>query len=498
MKRLLIALLILFVQSIALVNAQENPKREFRGAWIQCVNGQYLGKSMEQIRTMLSSQLDVLQNAGINAIIFQVRPEGDALYKSSYEPWSRYLTGTQGVAPADGWDPLAWMVEQCHQRNMECHAWINPYRAKTKGTTALASNHAAVKHPERMFQYSDLYIFNPAIEANRVYTCMIVEDILQHYDVDGIHIDDYFYPYPVAGQELPDRAFYEREPRGFSTIEDWRRDNVNLLIRDLHNIVRATKPWAKFGVSPFGIYRNSPNGQNCKEGSATNGTQNYTDLYADIVYWTKQGWVDYNIPQVYWNFGTKAADYEVLLHWWNDYCGQRPLFIGQDVERTVKESDPNNANRHQMFAKYDLQRNLSNIKGSCQWYAAAVVNNPGNYRTVLEKQYHSTPALQPLMTFIDAKAPGKPRSVSKSKYAASGTILSWEEPKAKKEMDKAIQYVVYQFDKGEKVNLNSSSHIVAITRSTSITLNTAKKGSTVVVTALDRLHNESKAVKVKM
>lgn len=500
MKKLIIALFAFLVcVNFVFSASSDNPKREFRGAWIQCVNGQYLGKSPQQLRDMLSSQLDVLQKAGINAILFQVRAEGDALYKSSYEPWSRYLTGKQGVAPSDGWDPLAWMVTECHSRQMECHAWINPYRAKTKGTKELASNHAAVRHPERIFEYDELYIFNPAIEANRLYTCMIVEDILQHYDVDGIHIDDYFYPYPVAGVPLPDTQFFEKDPRGFSNIEDWRRDNVNLLIRDLHKIVRATKPWAKFGVSPFGIYRNSPNGENCKEGSATNGTQNYSDLYADIVRWTKEGWVDYNIPQVYWNFGTKAADYGVLLKWWNDYCGQRPLFIGQDVERTVKEADPNNPNSHQMHAKYSLQRSLPNIKGSCQWYAAAVVNNPGNYRTVLEQQYHSTPALQPLMPFIDKKAPGKPKSVkAKMNSSSAGVTLSWKAPKAKSEMDKAKQFVVYKFEKGEKINLESSSNILAVTNKHSYIDNNTKKGVTYIVTALDRVQNESKPVKVKI
>lgn len=479
------------------LGAARNPKREFRGAWIQCVNGQYLGKSSAQLRQMLSLQLDTLQKCGINAILFQVRAEGDALYQSSYEPWSRYLTGTQGVAPSDGWDPLAWMIDECHKRDMECHAWINPYRAKTKGTMLLAQNHPAVRHPERVFQYDGLYIFNPALPENRVYTCMVVEDILNRYDVDGIHMDDYFYPYPVPGLPMPDAAYFEADPRGFTAIEDWRRDNVNMLIRDLHYLVRAVKPWVKFGVSPFGIYRNSPSGVNCKEGSATSGTQNYDDLYADVVYWVKQGWVDYNIPQIYWNLGTKVADYEVLLDWWNDYCGQRPLFIGQDIERTVKGADPNNPEAHQMMIKYDLQRAHSKVQGSCQWYAAACVNNPGNYRTVLEKVYHSTPALQPLMPYIDNKAPGKPRNVSAKTYAMTGTILSWDAPKAKKEMDKARQYVVYCFDKQEKPNLDEAEHIVAVTHETHLTLPAGKPGTTYVVTALDRLHNESKGVKVK-
>lgn len=496
MKKIL--LLFTFSFSLFVSFAITNPKREFRGAWIQCVNGQYLGKTPAQIRQMLSSQLDTLQQCGINAILFQVRAEGDALYKSSYEPWSRYLTGTQGVAPADGWDPLAWMVAECHKREMECHAWINPYRAKTKGTTALAQNHAAVRHPERMFEYDGLYIFNPGIAENRTYTCMVVEDILTHYDVDGIHMDDYFYPYPVKGLPLPDQANFQTNPRGFASIEDWRRDNVNLLIRDLHQLVREVKPWVKFGISPFGIYRNSPTGQNCPEGSATSGTQNYDDLYADIVCWVKQGWIDYNIPQVYWNLGTKAADYEVLVNWWNDYCGQRPLFIGQDIERTVQGVDPTDPNSHQMMIKYNLQRALPNIQGSCQWYAAACVNNPGNYRTVLEQVYHSTPALQPLMTFIDKKAPKKPKNVQVSKYAMTGTVVTWEAPRAKKELDRARQFVVYLFKKGEKIDMEDADRIVAITSANTVTIPVVPKGSTLVVTSLDRLHNESKPVKVKL
>lgn len=496
MKRILLSLVCSVAVLVAF--AAPNPKREFRGAWIQCVNGQYLGKSSAQIRQMLSSQLDTLQKCGINVILFQVRPEGDALYESSYEPWSRFLTGTQGKAPTDGWDPLAWMVNECHQRQMECHAWINPYRAKTKATKALAPTHAAVRHPERVFEYDELYIFNPALPENRTYTCMVVEDILEHYDVDGIHIDDYFYPYPVPGLDMPDRSFYEADPRGFSTIEDWRRDNVNLLIRDLHMLVRSVKPWVKFGVSPFGIYRNSPTGQNCKEGSATSGAQNYDDLYADIVYWVKQGWVDYNIPQIYWNLGTKAADYKVLVHWWNDYCGDRPLIIGQDIERTVKGVDPRNPNAHQMMAKYDLQRSMPRVQGSCQWYAAACVNNPGNYRTVLERMYHSTPALQPLMPFIDKKAPAKPIHVQASKYGQNGTMLGWGAPKAKNEMDRVRQFVVYRFEKGEKIDLEQAENILTITDGFSYAVPSAPRGTTLVVTALDRLHNESKPVKIKV
>ena len=473
-------------------------KREMRGAWIQCVNGQFQGMGTAKMQQTLTYQLDELQKDGVNVIIFQVRPECDALYESKLEPWSRFLTGKQGVAPQPYWDPLQWMITECHKRGMELHAWINPYRAKTKVTRQLANNHIAVRKPMNCFAYDELFILNPGIPENRDYICEVAKDIVSRYDVDGIHMDDYFYPYPVNGLPLPDQPYYNANPRGFSNIEDWRRDNVNLLIRDLHRLVRSVKPWVKFGVSPFGIYRNSPTGENCREGSATRGTQNYDDLYADIVYWVNQGWVDYNIPQIYWNIGTKVADYEVLIHWWNDYCGGRPLFIGQDIERTVQGVDPNNPNSHQMPAKYSLQRALPNVQGSCQWYAAACVNNPGNYRTLLKQQYHSTPALQPLMPYIDKKAPGKPKNVKARSYAMTGAVLTWEAPRAKKEMDRARQYVIYKFEKGEKVKLDNSANIVAITSGFSYSLPASKKGTTFVVTALDRLHNESKPVKVKL
>jgi len=499
-------LLLISVGFISPISAQNYPKREFRGAWIQCVNGQYLGKTSEQIRQMLSSQLDVLQTAGINAILFQVRAEGDALYQSSLEPWSRFLTGQQGKAPEDGWDPLEWMVQQCHQRGMECHAWINPYRAKTAATKEVAVTHIAATHPERLFQYGDLLIFNPALEVNREYTCSVISDILARYDVDGLHMDDYFYPYPAAGQSIQDQSDFNADPRGFSSIEDWRRDNVNLLIRDIHQLIRNQKPWVKFGISPFGIYRNNPEGVNSSFGSATNGTQNYDDLYADIVLWQEKGWVDYLIPQIYWNIGTKVADYKVLCEWWNDYCGNRPLFIGQDVERTVKEADPSNPQIHQMISKYDIQRKGTNIQGSCQWYAAAVVKNPGNYLTMLQQHYHRYPALQPLMPFIDKKAPKKARKISVSYQTGNGIegsgkiYLTWKEPKAKTELDEARQYVVYQFAPGEKASVKNTdaSHIAAIVNEPRYQLVGNKTGYTFLVTALDRLHNESKPIKVKL
>lgn len=466
------------------------PKREFRGAWIQCVNNQFNGIGRDNMQRTLTYQLDELQKTGINAILFQVRAEGDALYQSSLEPWSRYLTSQQGRMPDPYWDPLAWMVEECHKRNMECHAWINPFRAKTAGTTAMDSRHYAVQHPERCFQYDKLLIFDPGLPENRHYICHVASDIVRRYDIDGFHIDDYFYPYPVAGEVIRDDASYALYGQG-KDRNDWRRENVNLFMKELYDSIHYAKPWVKFGVSPFGIYRNQKNDPN---GSATNGLQNYDDLYADVLLWIKNGWVDYNIPQVYWELGNKAADYETLVKWWGTHAQGRPLYIGQDVERTVKYQDQRNNGWHQVYQKYDLQRTYA--QGSCQWYAKACVDNPQNYTTVLRSQYHQYPALQPLTPWLDKKAPGKVRKVQPV-MTQDGYMLFWTTPKAKHEMDRATQYVVYRFAKGKKIDLNDPSHIVAITRNTYINLpySHGKTKCIYVITALDHLQNESKAVK---
>ena len=488
--------LLLFVCAAAILPAQDFPKREFRGAWIQAVNGQFKGMPAEKMKQTLTSQLDVLQKAGINAIIFQVRVEGDALYASKYEPWSRYLTGVQGQAPAPQWDPLAFMVDECHKRGMELHAWINPYRAKTKGTTALAGNHPAKLYPNRFIEYDGQLYFDPGYPENRAYICKIVKDIVERYDVDAIHMDDYFYPYPAKGKEIRDDVSFAQYGTGYANRADWRRNNVNQLIQDLHRTIRETKPWVKFGISPFGIYRNQ---KSDPKGSKTNGLQNYDDLYADIILWVDNGWVDYTIPQIYWEIGHPAADYQELVQWWAQHADNRPLFIGQDVMRTVQKPDLQNPNIHQQARKMQLQRAQPAIEGSCQWYAAAVVDNVGNYREALSRHYHRYPALQPLFPFMDKKAPQKVRKL-KPVWMEDGYILCWTAPKARHEMDRAILYVVYRFAKGEKRNLDDPSKIVTITRDTFYKL-PYEDGKTTyyyVVTALDHLQNESKAAKKKV
>ena len=469
-------------------------KREFRGAWIQAVNGQWLGVGKQKMQETLTYQLNELQKDGVNAIIFQVRPECDALYQSSIEPWSRFLTGKQGLAPSPYWDPLQWMVTECHKRGMELHAWINPYRAKTKTTHELDSRHVAIRHPEWVFEYDDQYILNPAIPECRNFICHVVGDIVRRYDVDGLHIDDYFYPYPAAGQTIPDDQLFRSNPRGFTNKGDWRRDNVNLFIRQLSDTIHQNKPWVKFGVSPFGIYRNKKNDPN---GSNTNGLQNYDDLYADVLLWVNKGWVDYNVPQLYWEIGHKSADYQELIGWWNRYASNRPLFIGEDVERTVKNADLRNPNVHQLAAKVQLRSQMRNVQGAVLWYAKAAVDNIGNYGTSLRSTYWRYPALQPKMDFIDGKAPKKVRKPKVINTQEDGNVIFWREPKGKGWKNQAVRYVVYRFNNGERINIDDPSHIVAITPNTFYRLPARSQHSTYVITALDQLSNESKIKKVK-
>lgn len=490
-------ILLALILTFSLTSLQAQRKREFRGAWIQCVNGQFQGLSPQSMRSMLTHQLDELQKDGVNAIIFQVRAECDALYQSNLEPWSKFLTGQQGRAPEPLWDPLAWMVSECHARGMELHAWINPYRAKHGSTQAslMAAQHVAVKYPELCFAYDNLILLNPARQEAADYICKVAADIVSRYDIDGFHIDDYFYPYPAAGKQIPDEADFRARPRGFTNIGDWRRDNVTHFVKQLSETIHKIKPWVKFGVSPFGIYRNKRTDAN---GSDTRGLQNYDDLYADVLLWVNNGLIDYCVPQLYWEIGNKAADYKTLITWWNKHAANRPLYIGEDIERTAKYADPDNQRSHQLPAKHRLHQQMTNVQGTVLWYAKTAVDNVGNIGQVLRQNYWRYPALPPLMPFLDNKAPKKVSGL-KFRWTEQGPELTWKAPKGKKWGDAVERYVVYEFGQGERVNLEDPSKIIAITCANTLKLCYVKnKKATYVVTALDRVGNESKGKKKRV
>jgi len=354
----------------------------FRGAWIATVanidwpSAEAVGNDSLQQEEM-TFLLDSLQAIGINAIIFQVRPTADALYKSAYEPSSHWLTGTQGDSLT--WDPLQWTIEQAHARKMEVHVWLNPYRvnlAKTD-TSMISADHIWRKHPEWFWEYNKQWYFDPGLDVTREWICTIVQDIIQRYDIQAIHMDDYFYPYPVGGKAIPDAATFAKYPRGFEDIREWRRNNVNLAIQDISATIRECKDSVQFGISPFGVWRNASVDST---GSATQaGITNYDDLYADIRLWIREGWIDYVLPQLYWEIGKKAADYEVLAHWWaNEVRGTNcKLYIGMApyrLEGAKKDSPWSQGN--EISRQMQLNRTIPEITGECFYSTRPLLRNP--------------------------------------------------------------------------------------------------------------------------
>lgn len=354
----------------------------FRGAWIATVanidwpSEAAIGDSATQQHELIFL-LDSLHSLGLNAIIFQVRPTADALYRSSFEPSSHWLTGTQGSSLT--WDPLAWTIEEAHKRQMEVHVWLNPYRvnlAKTD-TTVICEDHIWKKHRDWFWEYNKQWYFDPGLDVTREWICTIVQDIITRYDVQAIHMDDYFYPYPVGKKQLPDAETFARYPRGFTDIREWRRNNVNMAIQEISATIRECKDSVEFGISPFGVWRNA---NVDSTGSATTaGITNYDDLYADIRLWIKKGWIDYVLPQLYWEIGKKAADYEVLAHWWaNEVRGTNcKLYIGMApyrLEGAKKDSPWGQGN--EIGRQMTLNRTIPEITGECFYSTRPLLRNP--------------------------------------------------------------------------------------------------------------------------
>lgn len=470
---------------------QDNPKREFRGAWLHVIGqSQWQNKSTSQAKAYIDSQFDKLQEAGCNAVIFQVRPCSDALYVSEYEPWSQWLTGKRGRAPMLEWDPMQYAIEQAHKRGMEFHAWLNPYRITTTSSDQLPSSHIAAKEPDRVIRFNGQTFFDPGQPRNRDYITSIVRDIVRRYDIDAIHMDDYFYPYPAAGKRFEaDDATYSRYGNGMSR-KDWRRHNVDLLIEQLSVAIKKEKPWVRFGISPFGIWRNKSSDP---RGSQSNGLQNYDDLYADVLLWDKKGWVDYFVPQLYWELDTKAAPSRTLVKWWNDNINNGYLFIGQDVKRTMDKADSRMAQRSELATKVRLGRELPNVQGNVWWHGYWVTENYKGVADSLALHHQSTIAIPP--AYGDRKlSPERPSDLKVIKDGHD-TFLSWNPPAVssrQKETD-AVRFVVYEFFPGEKIDTADPQTIIALTPYSRLKLPSGNfdKGTTFLVTSLDRMNRES-------
>lgn len=474
------------------------PKREFRGAWIQVIGqSQWMNKTPAQQREYINELLDNLHAAGCNAVIFQIRPTADALYESEIEPWSKWLTGKRGKAPAEKWDPLAYIIDQAHKRGMELHAWLNPYRVTSDAKEVLPPEHLYNQHKERFFRFDNKIFFDPAYKENRDYISTVIADIVTRYDIDAIHLDDYFYPYPAAnGTRFDgDAASYAKFGKGMNKA-DWRRQNVDKLIEQLHRTIKDIKPWVQFGISPFGIWRNKSSDP---KGSESSGLQNYDDLYADVILWANNGWIDYLVPQLYWSLDKKAAPSRKLAKWWNDNVPTScKLYIGQNTQGTM--DTPTASDSNELSAKIDISRRLDNVHGNAWYHGYWVANNYKQVNDKLASIHQRTLALPPLYS---AKG-NKPKKVSglHTEKASDATMIAWDLPdnfrgygvttslKDPRE-DDVVKFVVYEFFKDETIDLNDPEAIIAITPLPAVKLDSAESGTTFIVTALDRMGRES-------
>ncbi len=472
MKALKALFFILALASLTNVSAAD--KREFRGAWLNTIyQPQYKRHTTEQNKAYLRTLLDSLKAMGINAVIFQVRAQSDAFYASKLEPWSRYLTDG-GKAPSPFWDPLEFIIDEAHRRGMELHAWINPYRVTTTAKQTVPKGHIALKHPDRFIRYDGKLYFDPGRPENREFIGRIVDDIVARYDIDGIHFDDYFYPYPVKGKTFADDASFRKYGKGMSR-DDWRRKNVDLLIEDLHRRISEAKPWVRFGVSPFGIWRNKTSDP---RGSDTRGLQNYDALYADVLLWEEKGWVDYLLPQLYWELDHKAASFLTLVDWWNKNAGNnRHLYVGQDVKRTIDKSEL----KHKVL----LTRDAKNIQGNCWWPGYELTRNTGGVADSLSSQYQHYPALVPQYPW---KYQGTPHAVDGLRV--NKKRISWTKPQPIGKASDVVRFAVYRFDSIDDIDISRGDALVDITGTADFT---ATVPGCYVVTAIDRVNNESEA-----
>ncbi len=475
------------------------PKFEFRGVWVATVNNidwpSKPGLSTEEQKKEVIEILDLHQKLGMNAIVFQARPCSDAFYPSDLEPWSRYLTGSPGLYPSPFWDPLQFWIEECHKRNMELHAWLNPYRVAQNTSEPLAGNHKAFSNPEWVISYGNKLLFDPGIPDTRVYVTSVVCDIVRRYDVDGIHMDDYFYPYPTK-EPFPDGRSFAMYNRAFrpEDKEAWRRENVDILIKMVNDSIKSIKPWVKFGISPFGVWRNQSSDP---QGSATQaGVTNYDHLYADIRKWLKEGWIDYVTPQIYWEIGHKLADFETLCQWWNDNSFGRHLYIGLAPYKIEKDANiPAWRSPQQLPAQLRMLRKFPNISGSIFFSSRQFTRNLMGLQDSLMLEFYRSPSLTPPLIWMKVIKPNPPGNVS-----VSGRKVKWDAPLAASPIALPTRYIVYLNESGKTFNAEDPANISKYTEEKRVTLSRKgkkRKAHEVRVSTLDRYNNESQPTKSK-
>jgi uncharacterized lipoprotein YddW (UPF0748 family) len=487
MKKIIAAFLLFGIVPLLFAQSEDHPKREFRGAWIASVANldwpSSPNLSVEQQKSSLIELLDNLKETNINIVVFQIRPECDALYESEYEPWSYWLTGTQGQAPSPYYDPLSFALKEAHKRGMELHAWFNPYRAvKTEGSYTISGEHVSKENPEWVLDFGSLKMLNPGIPAVRDYVTKVVMDVVNRYDVDGVHFDDYFYPYPPNTIDDEDEATFDEYGDGYDDIGDWRRDNINKQMIQINDSIKAVKPHVKFGVSPFGIWKSgTPPG--------IVGMNAYSTIYADALAWLEDQSVDYLSPQLYWPFWG-GQDYGDLLPWWSEKAREsdRHLYPGQALYRAQDWGT------HEIPKQIRLNRDTEGCYGSIFFRARNIEGNPKGVTDSLKNRYYKHDALLPVMDWKDTLAPPAIDNLRFERLASTGVAgLQWDLPQDSTDVKR---YAIYKFDNEnvQSSDLGNAENLDDVTGMQFPAPEVSGDGEGnlyYVVTALDRNYNES-------
>lgn len=465
--RIIIITLIISFQVIGSTETIENtsvnellyaPKYEFRAAWIATVYNldwpSKTGLGIKEQKEEYISLLDSLKGTGINAVIVQIRPSGDALYASKYAPWSEYLTGIQGKDP--GYNPLEFMIEETHKRGMEFHAWMNPFRITASGLdqTKLDQDNIGYLHPDWLIAYDNKWMLNPGIPQVREYIIDIVAEIILEYPIDGIHFDDYFYPYlNIKEGPFPDDQTYEHYNTKKVSKEEWRRNNINQLINGISQVIKLNRPKIKFGISPFGIWCNKSSNKNGSDTQA--GVSSYETLYADTRYWIEEGWIDYIAPQLYWKFDYDRVPYYTILDWWEKellnknthlYIGQAAYKLKEDESWTVKD----------IINQLTYNRTKEVVKGSIFFSSKSLQENIKGVSSGIKSNFYTYKAIIPPMPWLPGRVPSRPEQI-KLKEKEDYVKLSWVD----KSPEDTDYYIIYKFEEGID-NINDPRNILDI------------------------------------
>ena len=475
------------------------PKREMRGIWVATAKNLDYPESPTNWpvaqKEEWKNRLRDYRELGFNAVFFQVRPAADAFYPSELAPWSAYLAGEQDRPPRPEYDVLQFLVAEAHRQGLEFHAWINPFRATMDlNTDKLSLRHVYHRHPRWMVRYGPRYYLDPGLPAVREHVCNVIAEIVDRYDIDGLHIDDYFYPYPLPKRSFPDTATFRLHGQDFQRIEDWRRSNINAFMEMASTAIKDRKPHVYFGVSPFGVWRNDeadPTGS-----PTTADITSYDHLYADVLTWVQRGWVDYIAPQLYWNIGFEPADHARLQRWWSVHKGSAELYIGHAAykvrnDRVRAWDEPDEIKR-----QVELGRRNRRIGGQLFFSSSYVLADPLGLKDSLRQLYRH-PALLPKRPSLELRTFAAPELKVRNK--SGDAQVKFGPDKVDKERPPHY-YVVYRFEGARAGRRDEAEAILHITAPNGadktlsfIDRNVGDRGVyTYVVTAVNRAHQESR------